>query len=327
MLGICVLHSFTQGSLGRVSWLENILLSCVVGFCFVSGFFGIKFKMSKIVSLYFIAIWCGIVASIIGYCWGDFQGVDIITSIRRIKRYCLDGWFLNAYIILMMFAPVLNYKLNDKGLRDLIPLLILTFVWCCLGSMHGIRSVIPKASGVGAYSFVTLVGIYIGSRLCEKYKVEKVFANFKISILISLLCIPFIVLGVSSYASPFSFLVVAVVFYNIKKLQCNLFVSNLVRLISPSLFAVYLLHSNGLGFRLIFKYTLLLSESKIPDIICGFISGVTVMVVCLILDLPRRAVVFLLRKKITWVLNLIDTTYDKMLLYVSKKISSLMKNI
>ena len=64
MLGICLLHCITQG--GHVCrGLDNLLLSCVTGFVFISGYFGLSFKISKIIRLITMAFSSVVVLAIV----------------------------------------------------------------------------------------------------------------------------------------------------------------------------------------------------------------------------------------------------------------------
>ena len=58
MFGIVSLHCLTAGEYNK-PWLSNILLSCVNGFVFITGYFGLKFAPSKIVRLVCTSIFCG----------------------------------------------------------------------------------------------------------------------------------------------------------------------------------------------------------------------------------------------------------------------------
>ena len=60
MLGICLLHAITQGG-HNVVWAANILLWCVPGFMFISGWYGIQFSHRKVLKLYGISLYCATV--------------------------------------------------------------------------------------------------------------------------------------------------------------------------------------------------------------------------------------------------------------------------
>lgn len=64
MFGICLLHTIGYGG-NTTPWMQNVLLSCVVGFVFISGWFGVKFSWWKLVKLYGIGLYCAMVFGIL----------------------------------------------------------------------------------------------------------------------------------------------------------------------------------------------------------------------------------------------------------------------
>ncbi len=60
MFGICLLHTIGFGGYS-MPWMQNVLLSCVVGLVFISGWFGVKFSWWKLVRLYGIGFYCAMV--------------------------------------------------------------------------------------------------------------------------------------------------------------------------------------------------------------------------------------------------------------------------
>lgn len=79
--GICVYHAFPLG--GYANGFESRMWTwCVPGFAFISGFFGVKFRPSKVIRLYVMASICFILPMILG---GKFCSL-------------LQGcWYLHAY--------------------------------------------------------------------------------------------------------------------------------------------------------------------------------------------------------------------------------------
>lgn len=64
MFGICLLHVLFFGHFDR-PFVHNVLKFCVVGFVFISGYYGIRFSWKKIVRLYGVGIYCAAVAAVI----------------------------------------------------------------------------------------------------------------------------------------------------------------------------------------------------------------------------------------------------------------------
>ena len=168
MYGILLLHVITKcGYCNR--GLDNILSPCVVGFVFISGYFGIKFSWRKIARLVLLAIFC---SSLMGF-------VGFITNVDKSPLYMLivdarGYWFLWTYIALMMFSPLINvsveyYKGDVKGaLRVLAPVLFCVYIWSYAKSVPVISDYVPNVVGFGPLSLISLVGAYLCARF---YKV------------------------------------------------------------------------------------------------------------------------------------------------------------
>lgn len=62
MLGICGIHvaAFMGGGW---KYLDKTLWPCVVAFVFISGYYGVKFSVKKVVRLCGMGVWCAIVAA------------------------------------------------------------------------------------------------------------------------------------------------------------------------------------------------------------------------------------------------------------------------
>lgn len=57
MLGIVVLHEYSYVGMGH-NWLPRLFHTCVVGFVFISGYYGVKLSFAKFARLYGVAIFC-----------------------------------------------------------------------------------------------------------------------------------------------------------------------------------------------------------------------------------------------------------------------------
>lgn len=105
MFGICLLHAIGQ-SLEPKAWMCNILSSCVVGFVFISGWFGIKFSWMKLAKLYGIGIYCALVYGVVAS-WGES---NLLIAAPKLAWFKLthDFWFLHAYALMMCLTAVVN---------------------------------------------------------------------------------------------------------------------------------------------------------------------------------------------------------------------------
>ena len=62
MLGICLLHVCGTQCGHPTQWLANMLYWCVPGFVFISGWFGMRFSLKKIIRLYGLALYAALIA-------------------------------------------------------------------------------------------------------------------------------------------------------------------------------------------------------------------------------------------------------------------------
>lgn len=93
---------------------ESICLPAVNIFILISGYFGIRWDIKKVLSLLFQIFFFVFIAF----------GVCIITGLTQfsigglwhhLNCLLLDYWFVTAYLILYMFAPVLNSFYRQWG--------------------------------------------------------------------------------------------------------------------------------------------------------------------------------------------------------------------
>ena len=120
MFGICLLHAIGNSAEPKV-WMQNILASCVVGFVFISGWFGIKFTWMKIAKLYGIGLYCALVYGLVAS-WGEPQ---YLLSAAKLGFFKLTHgfWFLHAYALMMCLASnfevrMVNDEVNGGGGED-----------------------------------------------------------------------------------------------------------------------------------------------------------------------------------------------------------------
>lgn len=111
--------------------IESVSLICVNLFIFISGWFGITLRRYKIADLVFqiTYFYFGIyvVALLSGY-----ASIDI-HSLKHLLLLTKHNWFIPAYILLCIFAPVLNIFADSADRTRFRMILIGFFViqtWC-----------------------------------------------------------------------------------------------------------------------------------------------------------------------------------------------------
>ena len=296
MFAICWLHCCLQGGrLEETRGIYYVMRPAVVGFVYISGWFGINCSILKCCRLIFIGVICALISIELNclVSGGMMRVVDVLYA-------CMKGyWFLWAYLALMMVSPLLNAALGgdeSEVNKRIWPLLALVFGWAFLTHIPFIKCYVPTTAGVTALSFVTMAGVYVVARIIRQRRYDRYFASawfWCVFVVSSVLCW----LGFSHYDSVFALIVAVGVFQIVRKLQLPDIGSRIVLAISPSMFAVYLLHQTIHGFNFV-EFGMKTGMTVFDDSskCCTFVAAVVVFAGCVFLDLLRRLCVAMFTK-------------------------------
>lgn len=283
MFGICLLHSITFGPYKCV-WASNILESCVVGFVFISGWFGVKFSWRKLAKLYGIGLYAALVFGLLSWLIGD---VDTFCGALMLGWHKLTHgfWFLHAYAFMIMLSSAINALICGGG--GIYPLLCLVWIWGFGRTLPYGTEILPATAGLDSYGGVTLMAIYAAARWCSVNKIEKIKAGWLFAALPVLWFLTGI--GLGDYNSPFAFALAGVMFLLFLKVKVPMLLCRSVSFLATSMFSVYLIHTNEVGERFI-KYIETLVIANIFDCpaIAVFVSAIIVLICAILLDIPRR---------------------------------------
>lgn len=251
MFGIVFLHCCSQGPITLIT-PYRLCMSCVTGFIFISGYFGIKFSWGKVLQLIATAVICtGISFAgqlILGWPLTEYGFYEYIIS---------GNWFLWAYVVLMMIAPLIDKALSTverprEALTWAMPLLILVFGWNFLSGMPVVGRYLPHPSGFGTHTFLMMIGVYLAARLFRIFNIENRLLGLKLWVPLlasGALC----AVGLSHYDSPVAFVFMATLFVVFKRKNFAR-VGNVAALLGPSMFSVYLLHWSPLGLQFLSRF-------------------------------------------------------------------------
>lgn len=298
IFGICLLHSITQSG-HNVRWAANALLWCVIGFTFISGWFSIKFSIYKVLKLYGISFYCATV----------FVLFDIIVSkkilgvylLQKIYNITIGQWFLNAYVIVMCFAPIVNLAKDRITLNELYPMLMCVFGWSFATTLPVIGKYFPKSQGLTAYSSITLLGTYVWARVIRKWhdndmRFKRLCGDRKIIVSIIGISLFFASIGLSDYNSPFSLILATCVFLLLKDCYIPKSIVKICQWLVPSMFTVYLIHSHRYAWGYLKVYFDRILSFNIPLMIAYLFTAITIFIFCLLLDFPRRIICKIYKK-------------------------------
>lgn len=305
MLGICVLHA-AYASMETFHWLDTGLAWCVDGFVFITGYFGCRFDWRKIVRLNLTALWCGLIvatgwwlfarSSICSKVWLQNVGFADIPNwgfgeFAHEVAGSMNAWFLTAYVLMLCLVPIVNLAFDSKSVNVnvLIPILVAVFGWGLATELPILHRWTPRAAGLGSFTALTLLACYICGRLFRHYENRLVLKTrtLLVALCILLLIDTFGYGWFGHYTSPFAVLTASAVFMLFKRVHVGLLTSRFILLVSPSMFAVYLLS----GFRARFDLMTWIVNwlPAIPRPLACVVSGLFVFIVCAIADIPRRA--------------------------------------
>lgn len=285
MVGIVALHTFQCAGYGFSSfcrWIEF----CVDGFVFISGWYGVQFGWKKVAKLFSLALFYSAIYSLLTPYSG---GLGVI--IKAAGNY----WFVNAYVMLMCFAPIVNECMErlrgeDVGrvLAVVAPLLVAVFCWSFCCGVPGVREWIPYAHGFGSHSFLTMLGVYVAARLARMFELDKTVPTRFLWVLIGVLSV-LAFLNLNKYNSPVAVLMGAACFLLMKRLtmgegNISRIFEDIVLSVSPCMISVYLIHSCRSDFVIVKRLLAIWEGSLIGAIL-------TVLIVfsgSVIIDLVRR---------------------------------------
>ena len=225
---------------------------------------------------------------------GDFSLGWEKETLSRVKDCYLGYWFLNAYAMLMLLAPLVDAAIERVPRRllgsVLVPLGMLVFVWAFGAGVPVLGWFFPASSGIGSYTGLALLATYTVARLCRVFDVARFFTWRRAALAVAALWLCTGV-GLGEYASPFAVALSAVLFLVFARVPWPGWVGRAACLLGPSMFAVYLLHCNGVGFGLMRALEDRLVDGRGWPLGAAYLAVAALAFgVCVAIDLPRRLV-------------------------------------
>lgn len=281
-------------------FLQSLSIVAVNVFILISGWFGIKPTLKKLISLmfqvFFFTISILLVSGIIrGF--GNISPGSMLKSLMITKSY----WFVKSYICLFILSPILNLFAEKADKRTFGLLLICFFVF---QTIYGWTDSAPEFNY--GYSVIAFIGLYLLARYLKMYPVRQLSDRrlcFSAYLLLSLL----LALGVwtlirvgfhtkhsipvaFSYINPLVVLSSIALFFSFANTEIPY--SKTINWLAVSAFSVYIIHINGYVFRY-FKETVWHIYTTFPVfvrsvLILLFLMGV--FLICVLLDKVRLTI-------------------------------------
>jgi hypothetical protein len=233
---------------------ESFSAVCVNSFVLVSGWYGIKSKWSRFAELIFQVTFTSISIYAVMRVLGLMQPINIEKWLEMLLIKHRGYWFVKAYFILYLFAPILNTFANNVGKSQLKNFLVAFFV---IQLIYGFYHY--GGWYAGGYSPLSFMGLYVLARYIRLYPNKYTQLNkyidmtfyFAISILTAIVSLVFTYLFDKGgtvlflYSCPFVILSSVFFFLFFTKLS---FQSRIINWIAVSCFAVYLVHNSPFLF-------------------------------------------------------------------------------
>lgn len=182
MFGIISMHTFGQFlntctgiNLAYGVFINSIFNMGVSCFMLISGYFGVKFSVKKVINLELMILFYGLLGQIISFaCTGNIVIKNLFKSIFPIStgKY----WYMSVYMIIIFTSKYIDKligKLDRKDFRMLICVLILFFY--IMPSFTYFEIMNDSGKGIANMLTVYLTGRYIRQYHNDKLESRKMF--------------------------------------------------------------------------------------------------------------------------------------------------------
>ena len=292
--GVVCIHVF--------AWTEHVSyglwrLSCpsLIGFVIISSWFGIHFKPQKLLGLIATTATCVVIClSVKSFCgkneWGAF--------FNMVCGY----WYVWAYVFLMLFAPVVDWFVENCTDRRILILSLCTigfmlWGWCFMVEIK-VFSCIPFVRGFESSSGLVLLMIYTVTRILKRINFFDIFeANSIIRNTCFLVSVLMVFYGFRHNSSIFAYIYALGFLSIVLQIKIGKTQSRILGLISPSMFSVYLLHIPWVNYIGIWE-SMLHNIIPISHSISQILLSIIIFIATIILDIPRRLALIVITKSV-----------------------------
>lgn len=144
-------------------WTEAFSLVCVNVFVLISGYFGIRVHLKSVCALLFQVMFLmfGVYLLFVGMGWTPFSFKGLLMMLIPTR----GGWFVGAYLGLMLFSPFLNSFVEHSTRQQLGGYLLAFYVVAF--SLSWFHCELPMFGS--GYSSVAFIGLYLLGRYVRLY--------------------------------------------------------------------------------------------------------------------------------------------------------------
>lgn len=215
-------------------------------FMFISGYYGLKFTLNKLISLEVCLILCSLFTLILSYYLFDIFSIrNLFYSLIPVST--MKWWFMTCYMLLFLLTPIFNSGIEAINKKSF------SFILLSLIIYHILSFLLFKENS--GSNFLGLLTIFLIGRYCNIYKINVKRNNAMLIFLSCWLLLVFLlflcffyckmlVLKLLNYNTPLIMIMSVMAFYFVKNLK-PIYSCRINEVLKSTLF-IYLI-SEGLG--------------------------------------------------------------------------------
>ena len=288
--GICVYHAFFTGEFAN-GYESRLWTWAVPGFAFISGYYGVTLRLSKLLRLWLMAAICFLLPIALG---------------GRFFELLFMNWYLLAYTILMLLSPLLNAGLDiSKGRsgRAVLSGIFILGMWSWLSEFSLTRDFVPCANGLGQLSICSVLVAYVFGFIYRRHPEMGKRVRWWWGVLLFPLLAIF-----GHYTSPVTLLFVFGAFLCFERMEFGRYTSKIICAVASSGFAVYVLHANWQVLPIMHDISrCLIGDWHLPKYIGLMVSAAAIWGACVVIYLAGRMVLMPVSGVYGRVLNWLDS--------------------
>lgn len=334
---ICSIYSYQMSSMTFMilRFIIAIVIVHVNSFIIISGYFQCnkEFKLSKVIKLNNITWFYGVLFLVLALILSKYYGFNLTYPIKQIDIYKTlvpldygNYWFIDLYLLLYIFTPVLNKVIKYFDKKGLLKIIIVLFIIFSIIPTLTVDGVVYTNEGHSILIFILLyfIGAYLRlypiseNKLLSKYSntARKTF-YFIMFIFMAFISLLFYNMSVqlghgtsneiikhfseiffnfyNSFGSPI--IIIQSIFYFLFFSTISL-KSKIINIISKCVFGIYLIHEN-IYIRDNFYKLIPWFKTKnfgYKHIGMIFVVALLMFITCIIIDLVRKVIFKMISK-------------------------------
>lgn len=270
-------------------FIESLCIIAVNVFVLITGYFSYKkvqVKVSKVVNLFLVMIFWGLLLSFITVLWLSPQKINL-SIMKRIIAASLSQWFVVIYGILYLLIPFINKMFNALDEKSIKAILVINFIFFYMWPTF-FTDVTDKSGGYGITNFINLylIGAYIHKYHDEKIKLNKLIVLYLLMTIIT--TIFSIVTGRAYQYNSIFVLLSSIAFFEIFK-SLNIGYNKTINRLAVYTFSVYLIDVNGYFNKFLYRGLFHSNEYWNAKLMIGnlLIATIGIYIICILFDYLR----------------------------------------